>query len=57
MRRASKVYACYSGGSFIYLSPTDRTDLGDGTVCSPVDDVLQAEKEAYYAARLLSLLL
>jgi hypothetical protein len=56
LRRPAQVWACYSGGSFIYTSPTNRTDVEDGTVCFLVDDVISATKEAYYAARLLSLL-
>lgn len=50
------MWACYSGGSFVYLADKNRTDVGGGTLCFPVDDVANAEKEAYYAARLLSIL-
>jgi len=47
---------CYSGGSFIYLSPTDRTDIGSGVLCTKLSDVEVAAKLAYYAAKLLSVL-
>jgi len=47
---------CYSGSTFIYLSPSDRTDVGEGVVCVRLSDVQTAEKLAYYGARLLTIL-
>ena len=55
-RPASDPWVCYSGGSFIYLSPTDRTDIGSGVLCTKLSDVEVAAKLAYYAAKLLSVL-
>lgn len=51
------MWACYAGGSFIYTSPTNRTDIASGIVCQEVGDLITATKEAYYAARLFGLLL
>ena len=49
-------FACWSGGSFAYITDHDGTDPAHGVVCVPTSTVVDVARLTYYAVRLLSFL-
>jgi len=47
---------CTTGGVFLDITNSDKSDPGAGIVCVPFEDVVSSARLAYYAARIFALL-